>query len=196
MPEAILRRYWDSSPFLDWIKDDPQHADTCDKIIGDAREGRCIILTSAVTLAEVTKRRRGPLAVEPETEATITGFFKNDYIVIVPADRVVTERARRLIWDFPYLKARDAIHIATAILAEAHVIEAYDEDFLRVGEAQRPGYPLIREPKWTGQDSFTFTPVPTTPPVPVFLPDAAGTRPTTPVVVPLPAPPLPPPAPI
>lgn len=78
MPDPLLRRYWDSSVFLDWIKEEPGHAEMCDKIIADAQAGRCIILTSAVTLAEVTKRRRGPLAVEPDTEAKITAFFKND----------------------------------------------------------------------------------------------------------------------
>ena len=151
MAEPLLRRYWDSSVFLDWIKVEPGHADMCDKIITDAQAGQCVILTSAVTLAEVTKRRRGPLAVEPETEAKITAFFRNDYIVVLPADRVVGEQARRLIWDFPFLKARDAIHIATAANAGAHVIEAYDEDFLRIGETQRKGFPPIREPEWKGQ---------------------------------------------
>lgn len=160
MPEPLLRRYWDSSVFLDWIKEEPGHADTCDKIIADAQAGKCVILTSAVTLAEVTKRRRGPLAVEPETEAKITAFFKNDYIVVIPADRVVTEHARRLIWEFPYLKARDAIHIATALIASANVIEAYDADFLRMGEEGKEGYPPIRKPEWKGQETLSFPEIP------------------------------------
>lgn len=43
-------------------------ADTVDKIIVDAQNGLCAIYTSMVTLAEVTKPRRGPIQVGQEIE--------------------------------------------------------------------------------------------------------------------------------
>ncbi len=152
-----LKRYWDSSVFLDWIKEVEGHYQTCDLIIGDAQSNppKCLIYTSALALAEATKERKGPLAVGKETEEKITKFFKNDYIVVVPLDRVIAERARRLIWDFPFLKPRDAAHLATALAAGVDVIEAYDADFMRVAkqltEQHISGFPPIREPEWTGQ---------------------------------------------
>jgi hypothetical protein len=49
--------------------------------------------------------------------------------------------------------------LATAFNAGAQVIEAYDADFLRVGEQGKvKGYPPIREPEWKGQLSLPETP--------------------------------------
>ena len=161
------KRYWDSSVFLDWIKEVAGHCETCDLILSDAQSTppKCLIYTSAIALAEVTKERKGPLAVGKELEEKITKFFQNDYMVIVPLDRVIAERARRLIWDFPFLKPRDAIHLATALAARVDVIEAYDSDFARVArqveEQKIPGFPPIREPEWTGQPDLPGTPAPT-----------------------------------
>ena len=68
MPDAPAKRYWDSSVFLAWIKGEQGRADTVDKIIVDAQNGLCTIYTSMVTLAEVTKPRRGPIQVGQEIE--------------------------------------------------------------------------------------------------------------------------------
>lgn len=53
-----------------------------------------------------------------------------------------------MIWDFPFLGPRDAIHIATALQVQADAIEHYDNDFARVAkevsERQTAGLPACR----------------------------------------------------
>ena len=66
-----------------WIKGEEGRADTCDRIISDAQNGLCVIYTSMITLAEVTKSRKGPMQVEKEVEQRISNFFKNDYIKLL-----------------------------------------------------------------------------------------------------------------
>jgi predicted nucleic acid-binding protein len=114
-----------------------------------------------ITLAEVTKTRRGPVAVSEDVEPKITSFFMNEYVRLIPVDHVIGTRARRLIWDSPFLGPRDAIHIATALQVQADAIEHYDNDFARVArevaEQQTAGFPPIREPQWTGQPTLPGT---------------------------------------
>lgn len=161
MTDPPTRRYWDSSVFLAWIKGEQGRADIVDKIITDAQNGLCVIYTSMVALAEVTKPRKGPIQVGKEIEEKIAAFFKNDYIKLVSVDYLIGTRARQLIWDFPFLSPRDAIHIATAIHIGADAIEHYDGgDFgrvaKRIAEQKLAGFPPIREPEWKGQEALPF----------------------------------------
>ena len=86
----------------------------------------------------------------------LTAFFKNRFIVPVPVDISVATQARRLIWDFSWLTARDAIHIATAMQLKINVFEHYDDDDMgrvaeRIAKDGLTGFPEIRHPKWVGQ---------------------------------------------
>jgi hypothetical protein len=79
--------------------------------------------------------------------------LRNAFIKLVPLDFRVATRARRLIWDFPWLTARDAIHIATAMEFGIPVVEHYDDDdFGKVAERIKnenlQGFPTIRNPHW------------------------------------------------
>lgn len=158
----LERRYWDSSVFLASIKNEPNRADVCEQIINDARAGRCEIYTSMITLTEVVKRRPKENPIDPQTETTISAFFRNTFIKLVPVDFIVATRARRLIWDFPWLGARDAIHLATALELRIAVLEHYDDDDLgkvaeRIQREDLRGFPLIRHPAWTGQPDLPQT---------------------------------------
>lgn len=157
------RRYWDSSAFLALIKNEPDRAETCESIIGDARAGRCLIYTSMLTLTEVVKRRKGSAPVDKTTQETINAFFRNDFIKLVPVDHLIAERARNLIWDFPWLVARDAVHLATAMQLGISVVEHYDDDDLgrvgkRIEQDSLTGFPEIRAPKWVGQTIMPLEP--------------------------------------
>jgi predicted nucleic acid-binding protein len=150
VPDEPPKRYWDATAFVAWVKGEPGRVDVCDAIINDARDGRCQMFTSALSLAEVTKTQKGLDAPGAELQERISQFFRNDYIKLVMCDRLVGERARQLIWDFPYLNPRDAIHVATGLYVGADVIEAYDDKILRVGRQNVPGFPQFREPHWVG----------------------------------------------
>lgn len=152
----VEKRYWDSSVFIASIREEPNRADICENIINDARAGRCEIYTSMMTLTEVVKRRPKENPIDPQTEATITAFFRNTFIKPVPVDFIIATRARRLIWDFPWLGARDALHIATALQLNILVLEHYDDDDIgkvadRVEKEKLTGFPVIRHPTWIGQ---------------------------------------------
>ena len=86
---------------------------------------------------------------------------------IIPVDHVVGTQARQLIWDFPFLGPRDAIHIATAIHIGVEAIEHYDSDFAKVAklisDQKKTGFPPIREPEWKGQEAISFPEAPPPP---------------------------------
>ena len=54
-----MKRYWDSNAFLGWLNKEPHCFDVCDGIIRDARSGKCRIVTSTITFAEVFWVRGG-----------------------------------------------------------------------------------------------------------------------------------------
>lgn len=148
--------------FLALIKNEPGRADTCENIVNDARAGRCDIYTSMLTLTEVVKRRAKENPIDPKTEVIIASFFRNTFIKLVPLDYIIATRARRLIWDFPWLGARDAIHIATALELKIPTLEHYDDDDIgavaaRIQRDGLQGFPEIRHPKWVGQMPLPVT---------------------------------------
>ena len=161
------KRYWDSSVFLARIKREPERKDICKAIIDDAKAGRCVLWTSMITLTEVVKPWKGPVRIGEEHEAEIAAFFRNEYVKLVPVDHPIATRARRLIWDFPWLSSRDAIHIATAIQIAVPVLEHYDDDYIgrvaeRIKKDNLTGFPEIRHPQWTGQPSLPLDALPAT----------------------------------
>ena len=158
------KRYWGSSVFLALIKNEAGRADVCESIVGDARAGHSVIFTSMLTLVEVVKRRAGSADLDARIEDTIASFFRNDFIKLVPIDHTVATRARRLIWDFPWLGARDAIHLATAMQLGVPVVEHYDDDDIgrvgnRIADECLTGFPEIRHPKWVGQAELELGPM-------------------------------------
>src|SRR5690348_4830083 len=102
MPDGLVRRYWDAGVFVAWIKGEANRVQACEGIVREATEGGCELFTSALTLAEVTKDHSGPVAPTEEVQTRIRDFFRNDYVKLVMCDRVIGERARQLMWDYPF----------------------------------------------------------------------------------------------
>ena len=141
------RRYWDSCNWISLIaEDEEERAAICQQILNDAAQGGCVVLTSALTLAEVVKGRGQPQLTEPE-EQTIIRFFEHSYILVADVTRTVAETARRLVREHR-LKPPDAIHLATALLANADVFETWNmNDFGHLDGIM----PIkIRPPTWEG----------------------------------------------
>lgn len=134
-------RYWDSEAFLAWLKEEPGKVDDCRAILREAEAGRILIVTSALTLAEVIKlKHRTP--IEKEHAEKIRAFFKNSYISIRNVDRFTAEKARELIWNYPPLQPKDSIHIATALQYKLTLLNTADEDLLKLDG--RLGNPPLR----------------------------------------------------
>ena len=145
--DSILRRYWDSCDWISLIaEDEVARAEICERILDEAAIGECVIITSAFALAEVVKAR-GRVTLTVDEETAITGFFEHSYIKVHDVTRAVAEKARGIVRQHG-LKPPDAVHLATALMANADVFETWNtNDFAPlVGEV-----PIeIREPTWEG----------------------------------------------
>ena len=142
------RRYWDSCNWISLIaEDEVERANICQRTLEDAAGGNTVIITSALTLAEVVKKKGEPVLPESD-ELTIIRFFEQPYLLVHDVTRVVAERARRLSRTYG-LKPPDAIHLATALLANADFFETWNiDDFGRISSGELAI--TIREPAWVG----------------------------------------------
>ena len=141
------RRYWDSCNFISLVaEDEVERAEICQRVLEDTEKGDVGIITSALTIAEVVKPKGSP-AFTAAKEQTIASFFEHRYILIHDVTRIIGEASRRLSREHG-LKPRDAIHLATALLAGADVFESWNtRDFFPL----RGVVPIeIREPMWVG----------------------------------------------
>jgi len=142
------------------LKPEEARKPACHDVISAAERGEIQILTSAVSLTEVIKLNKGPIEIPQEHEERISRFFQQEYIVVVQVTRFVAESARSLIWRFPHLRPKDALHAATALYARIEELHTFDGDFLpldgqvgtpplKVCEAQmiQPSLPLELPPE-------------------------------------------------
>lgn len=138
-PKAI--RYWDSDCFLTWLNGEKKKKSTCEGVIERAEADQVLIVTSALTLAEVVKLKGKPPI--PKAEAgKITAFFQQDFISVRNVDRSIAEMARAFLWRYPRLKHKDAIHVATAAFHHISTFDTFDEPLIKL--SGKLGNPLIR----------------------------------------------------
>src|SRR4029077_3085237 len=65
------------------------------------------------------------------TRDQIVTYFDNDYIVLVPVDRLVGQKARELMSQGHHgLKPPDAVYVATALIANADELHTFDDKLL------------------------------------------------------------------
>lgn len=145
-------RYWDASAFVAFIVGEPGRAEDCRKLLDEAASGAYLLFTSAITLAEVTRKRHQP--VNPDVRQTIEKFFENPYIETVNADRFTVLRARDLIFQHLSLRPNDAIHLASAQRANCTMLYTYDKDLLDLNGSIIDLE--IVEPIWTGQTQLSL----------------------------------------
>ena len=96
-------------------------------ILEAAEKGAIEIAISALCFAEVAKNPSGA----PADEDLIAAFFEHDYILPVPLDKQVGVEARKLLRaGYSKLKPPDAVHVATAIVANVDEMHTYDDKLL------------------------------------------------------------------
>jgi len=99
--------YWDSCVFLDRLRRHPDRIALLENITNGAAEGDILVVTSAVTKAEVIKLPE--LGLTPDEEVkTIADFFENPWINFRLVDPFVAEMAAKLRRDHG-LKTCDSI---------------------------------------------------------------------------------------
>lgn len=122
-------RYWDSNAFLGWLAEEPDKVDECRAVIRAAEEGKTLLITSALTVAEVLWLRGEP-RIPAENAEKVQRFFQHEYIVVNDLDRRLAEDAQRLVWHED-IKPKDAVHVATAIDASVDRMETFDGDLIK-----------------------------------------------------------------
>jgi predicted nucleic acid-binding protein len=120
-------RYWDTGPFLAWLKAETHRLADVEPVIRAAEAGKVRLVTSSVTLIEVVKldQKNAPIEVPPDDAEKIRQFFLKSYISVRTFDRPTATLARQLIWDHG-LTTRDAMHLATATRWRMPLLETLD----------------------------------------------------------------------
>ncbi len=87
--------YLDSSVFIAWLKGElvngVDRKEVADQILGSAKRETFRICISALTLAEVHKKRGHERLTEDE-DTEILRFFEHDYMDVISVDRMIGER--------------------------------------------------------------------------------------------------------
>jgi predicted nucleic acid-binding protein len=127
MPVELV--YWDSDAFLGWLQAEPGKAELCAGTLKRADQGEVLILTSALTIAEVLWMRGAPMI--PQDKADIVRkFFRRSYLRVRNVTRTVSESAQDLVWT-QGIRPKDAIHVATALDIGVVALETFDGDLLK-----------------------------------------------------------------
>ena len=134
MVEQYTNPYVDSSVFIGWLKGELRkefdRKKIAEHILTRAENGDFLIHISALTLAEVHKKRGGEQLTENEDEE-ILAFFENDFIEVIDVDRELGEQANRFCRTYR-LSPADAIHLACALRAGCDVLLSWDEQLVAV----------------------------------------------------------------
>lgn len=138
-------RYWDSNIWLGILNAEPDKIVECSQLLERARDGEFLIVSSAITLAEVVRMRGTPVKLDRDKDQIIRDFFKRDYISVRNVDRQTAELARELVWKYrdivenkkDEVKPWDAIHMATAMRLSIPLLNTYDPDLLQLDGKER-----------------------------------------------------------
>lgn len=121
--------YWDSDAFLGWLQEEPGKVELCAGTIERAQSGEVMIVTSALTIAEVLWMRGGP-RIPADKADTLNRFFRRSYIRVRNVTRGIAISAQDVVWNHAIMP-KDAIHVATALDAGALVLETFDERLIK-----------------------------------------------------------------
>jgi len=99
----------------------------CRPVLDAAERGVIEIVVSAIALVEVLARNR----TSGIDDQRVRDFLDNDYILLVNVDKHLGDFARRLMLaGHSGLKPPDAIHLATACIANVDELHTFDDRLL------------------------------------------------------------------
>lgn len=128
LPEKI---YWDSNAFLAWLQVEAGREAACRDTLDAAQRGDFLIVTSALTIAEVLWLRGGPRLGDDKAEI-LNRFFRRSCLRVVNLDRKIAQSAQRLVWESG-IAPKDSVHVATALQYECPVLETFDAPLIKKG---------------------------------------------------------------
>ena len=148
--------YWDSCTYIDFLRGNHENRDHMLRVMRDWEDGETILVTSALTIAEVlyVKCQGQLLTIGKEDEQKLIDFFNpppERGFKLVEVSRAIAEGARELVWNHG-IKPKDAIHVASAIHSGCEMLHAHDRDLWRKSRTVG-GDPLLQigPPQWQRQ---------------------------------------------
>lgn len=122
--------YWDANIYTAWLNKEASHGahlSGIDEILEDNFQLKNRIVTSTITVIEVLSCR-----LTPEQEKQFRKLFTYTNHEKLDVDTRIAEKARELreaflVDDSKNLATPDAIHLATAIINEAHEMHSFDD---------------------------------------------------------------------
>lgn len=136
-PDSV---YLDSNCYLDFLIGDRPNGETLRLILEAWDRGEVQVATSALTIAEVLHLRRGDgqdrLRLTPDRQQRIDELFRPSgrrRLLVVDVTRRLAEESRELVWGHG-IEPKDAIHVRSALMAEAPVMFTSDRALLERGE--------------------------------------------------------------
>lgn len=134
MPEAP-RHYWDACVFLSYVNGIADRVAHIDPMLDDAREKRIEVVTSSISITEVSfgamEQGASDWTVDEEIDRLWT---PPSPVQIVELYRSISYGAKRLVrramLEKRKLQPMDAIHLATAIQVGAQELNTYDRHLL------------------------------------------------------------------
>jgi predicted nucleic acid-binding protein len=104
----------------------------CRPVLDAAERGIIEVVVSAIALVEVLAHDR----TSGIDDQRVRDFFDNDYILLVNVDKHLGDFARRLMLaGHSRLKPPDAIHLATACIANVDEFHTFDDRLLALDGA-------------------------------------------------------------
>ena len=146
---TVEKIYWDSDCFLGYLQAEVGKVEKCDGVLERAERGEVLIVTSALTIAEVLWMRGAPRLTKDKA-STVQKFFRKSYIRVVNVTRKISEAAQVYVWDND-IRPKDAIHVATAVAFCCDSLETFDSGL--IAKSGKVGTPLllIRQPQASAQ---------------------------------------------
>jgi predicted nucleic acid-binding protein len=124
--------YWDANLFCKFFNPEEEKWDDVNQALNKAKDGELLIVTSALTLAEVVKVN-AELKLSPDQRQMVKALFEEPYIAVTAVTPITGEIARDLVWDFN-IDPKDSVHVATAIERRVPVFHCYDGRLKKKGE--------------------------------------------------------------
>ena len=141
------QRYWDSDCFLGWLQSEPDKESACEQVLEEAKTGRIVLVTSALTLTEVLMMR-GRKPISKRDRDKVEAFFKSRFIVVRNITRRVAETSRSLVWD-QGIRPKDALHLATCLEAKLPLFNTFDVPLIRKCKRLRSLGVVVEKPQVT-----------------------------------------------
>jgi predicted nucleic acid-binding protein len=151
---STLVQYWDTAVIIDALQQtDASKMLVIEPLIKDAEDGKLLILISTYVLIETYKDLDGVNVTSKEEDEKIVAFFENPFFEIRDVTEPIALSARKISREHG-IKAKDSVHVATAIYHNVSTFFTYDIGLLKKnGKIGNPPLQII-QPEWKGQEAL------------------------------------------